>query len=41
MKKINVIIKDKNTLVLEEDALKGDYIDLSSLNSIDFSSIIF
>lgn len=39
MKKINVIVKDKNTLVLEEDGIKGDYIDLTSLNSIDNSSV--
>lgn len=39
MKKINVIVKDKNTLILEENASKGDYIDLSSLSSIDFSTI--
>ena len=39
MKKINVIVKDRNTLILDEDACKGDYIDLSSLSSIDFSTI--
>ena len=39
MKKINVIVKDKNTLILEENAEKGDYIDLSSLSTIDFSTI--
>lgn len=39
MKKINVIVKDKNTLILEENASKGDYIDLSTLSSIDFSTI--
>lgn len=39
MKKINVIVKDKNTLILEENASKGDYIDLSSLSSIDFATI--
>ena len=31
MKKINVIVKDKNTLVLSEDGKKDDYIDLSDL----------
>lgn len=35
MKKIEVIVKDRNTLVLNEDASKGDYIDLASLTSID------
>lgn len=39
MKKLNVIVKDRNTLVLEEDAQKGDYIDLSSLSNVDFSTI--
>ena len=39
MKKIEVTVKDKNTIVLEEDAKKGDYIDLTSLTSIDFSTI--
>lgn len=35
MKKISVIIKDKNTLVLDEDAAKGDCIDLTELSTID------
>ena len=39
MKKINVIVRDKNTLVLEENGEKGDYIDLSTLNNVDFSQI--
>ncbi len=39
MKKVNVIIKDKNTLILNEDGNKGDIIDLTELESIDFSSI--
>ena len=39
MKKINVIVKDKNTLILQESAAKGDYIDLTSLSTIDFSTI--
>ncbi|MDE6583841.1 MAG: DUF2130 domain-containing protein, partial [Anaeroplasmataceae bacterium] len=39
MKKIAVIVRDKNTLVLEEDACKGDYIDLTSLSNIDFSQM--
>lgn len=39
MKKINVYVKDRNTIVLDEDAVKGDYIDLSSLANVDFSAI--
>ena len=39
MKEINVLVKDKNTLVLESDAEKGDYIDLSNLSSIDDNQI--
>lgn len=39
MKKIEVIVKDKNTLVLQEKGEKGDYIDLTSLSSIDFTLI--
>lgn len=39
MKKIAVIVRDKNTLVLEEDAYKGDYIDLSSISNVDFKQI--
>lgn len=39
MKKISVIVKDKNTLVLDEDATKGDWIDLTSLSSIDTSGL--
>lgn len=39
MKKIQVIVRDKNTLVLEEDAAKGDYIDLSSISNVDFKQI--
>lgn len=39
MKKLQVIVRDRNTLVLEEDALKGDYIDLTSLNNIDLTAI--
>ena len=40
MKKINVIVKDKNTLVLNEDASKGDVIDLTALNTVDTTSIL-
>ena len=39
MKKLNVIVKDKNTLVLNEDGSKGDIIDLLDLKSIDSSNI--
>ncbi|MDE6241752.1 MAG: DUF2130 domain-containing protein [Anaeroplasmataceae bacterium] len=39
MKKIQVIVRDKNTLVLEEDATKGDYIDLTSISNVDFKQI--
>ena len=39
MKKVNVIVRDRNTIVLEENAEKGDYIDLSSLSNVDFSNI--
>ena len=40
MKKINVIIKDQYTLVLQEDAKSGDYIDLQSLQTVDTKGII-
>ena len=39
MNKINVIVKDKNTLVLTEDAKKGDYIDLNTVSIVDLSTI--
>lgn len=39
MKKISVIVKNKNTLVLDEDAAKGDYIDLTELSTIDTSGL--
>lgn len=39
MKKIKAIIRDKNTLILDEDASKGDIIDLSELNIVDTSTI--
>ena len=39
MKKIQVIIKDKNTLILQEDAKIGDVIDLNSILSIDQTHI--
>jgi len=39
LKKLNVIVKDKNTLVLDDSGEKGDIIDLTELNSIDSSKI--
>lgn len=39
MKKIEVWVRDKNTLILKENAEAGDYIDLSSLSSVDFSAL--
>lgn len=38
MKKVKVIIKNKTTLELEEDANKGDIIDLESLSKIDLTA---
>ena len=38
-KEIKVIVRDKNTLILEEDAFKGDYIDILNLSKIDSSYI--
>ncbi|MBN1262833.1 MAG: DUF2130 domain-containing protein [Candidatus Pacebacteria bacterium] len=35
MKKVKVSIQDKNTLVLQEDAQKGDIIDLKSIHETD------
>ncbi len=35
MKKVKVSIQDENTLVLQEDALKGDFIDLKSIHETD------
>ncbi len=39
MKYIKVIVRDKNTLVLQENANEGDLIDLATINSIDFAAI--
>lgn len=39
MKKINVIVKEKNILELMEDATKGDIIDLQQLVEVDTSYI--
>jgi hypothetical protein len=38
MKKIKVSIQDENTLVLLEDASKGDIIDLKSLHETDIDT---
>lgn len=38
-KEVKAIIKDKNTIVLDEDASKGDYISLDSLKNVDVSGI--
>lgn len=39
MKKIKVMVKDKNTLILLEDAKCDDVIDLSDLNELDYDQI--
>ena len=39
VKKIRVTVESKNKLVLDEDAQKGDFIDLSDINSVDTSSL--
>ena len=39
MKKISVILKNKTTLELTEDAVAGDIIDLTELNQVDLSFI--
>ena len=39
MKKLTVHVKDKNTIVLDEPGNQGDYIDLTSLSSIDTAQI--
>jgi len=39
MKQVKVVAESKNKLVLEENASKGDYIDLSDINSVDTSLI--
>lgn len=39
MKKINVIVRDRNTLILEEDGVKGDIIDLTNISNVDLSRI--
>lgn len=39
MKTVKVSIQDENTLVLQEDANKGDLIDLKSINKLDETTI--
>lgn len=39
MKKINVLILNNTTLILQEDAQKGDIIDLTELQKVDLSFI--
>jgi len=39
MKFVKVSIQDENTLILQEDATKGDFIDLKSLNELDDATI--
>ena len=39
MKKIRVTVESKSKLVLDEDARKGDFIDLTDINSIDTDSV--
>ena len=39
MKKLKVIVRDRNTLILDSDGVKGDYIDLSELNELDYSEL--
>ena len=39
MKKLRVIVRDRNTLILEEDGAKGDIIDLSDISNIDVTQL--
>lgn len=39
MKQLRVIVKDRNTLVLEENGEKGDQINLAELANVDFTAI--
>ena len=39
MKKIEVLVRDKNTLIIQEEAQKGDYIDLTSISNVDYTQI--
>jgi hypothetical protein len=39
MKKVKVSIQDENTLILQEDATKGDLIDLKSIHEMDIDKV--
>nr|MCR5046285.1 DUF2130 domain-containing protein [Treponema sp.] len=39
MKQVRVIAESKSKLILDEDAQKGDYIDLTEINSVDTSLV--
>ena len=39
MKQLKVLVKDKNTLLLQEDGMAGDYINLNELTNVDLSNI--
>lgn len=39
-KELKIIIKDKFTIILDEDAKKGDYIDLSKIQDFDNSRVL-
>ena len=39
MKQLQVIVKDKNTLILSEDGMKGDQINLAELANVDLTAI--
>ena len=39
MKQLEVIVKDKNTLILSEDGEKGYLINLAELTNVDLTAI--
>ena len=39
MKKLDVTVSNKNTIVLNENAVVGDYIDLSTISNLDLTNI--
>ena len=39
MKKLDVTLSNKNTIVLNENAVAGDYIDLSTISNLDLTNI--
>ena len=39
MKKVKVSIQDESTLILQEDATKGDLIDLTSIHETDIDKV--